>query len=301
MEKIVIGTRGSDLALWQAHYVQDLLQSQGFESELNIIKTKGDIIQHLSFDKMEGKGFFTKEIESALIDGECDLAIHSFKDLETSDPEGLEVVCMPQRTIPNDILIIRKCVGEIKAISDIPIGAIIGTSSARRKNQWRAIHPNSELKDLRGNVPTRIQKLRDENYDAIILAAAGVDRLQLDLSEFTVLNLQNFDFVPAPAQGALGVQIRANDQRLRDILTPVHDRDNWVCVKLERSVLAWMNGGCHVPLGVHVQKREGTIQLEVSYATEELGPRTLAKFESQSTDQLFKQATALIDQCRSKS
>lgn len=299
-QKIIIGTRGSELALWQAYFVKEMLSSQGVDAELKIIKTQGDKIQHLSFDKMEGKGFFTKEIESALLAKEVDLAIHSFKDLETNDPEGLEVVCMPQRTVPNDLLIMQKTFAGTQP-KDLPKGFVIGTSSARRKNQWLALHPESEIKDLRGNVPTRIQKLREGQYDGIILAAAGVKRLEIDLSEFEVVNLQDFNFVPAPAQGALGIQIRSADTQLRSVLQPCHDEQNWIAVELERSLLNWVNGGCHIPLGVHVAAKNGKYSMDLSFATAEAEPRELLSLESDSIEFLRTKGREFIDQCRSKS
>jgi len=254
--KIRIGTRGSDLALWQAHFVEGKLQALGHEVEITIIKTKGDKIQHLSFDKIEGKGFFTKEIEDALLRKEVDLAVHSFKDLETSNPAGLTIACMPQRVKVNDYLIIRKEAVNTSLDFDLKEGAIVGTSSARRKaliNHWL---PSATVKDLRGNVPTRINKLRDGNYDAIVLAAAGVDRLQLDLSDLHVHTCDPERFVPAPAQGALALQTRADDALLIKALEAMHDSKNMAAVYIEREILRLMEGGCHVPLGAWVCESE---------------------------------------------
>jgi len=170
MKKVVIGSRGSDLALWQAHFVQAELKKLGCEVELNIIKTQGDKIQHLSFDKLEGKGFFTKEIEDALLSGSIDLAVHSHKDLETTPPAELQIACVSERANPADILLINKNAVDSSQKWLLKENAIVGTSSARRKSQVLKYRGDVQINDLRGNVPTRIQKLRDGNYDAILLA-----------------------------------------------------------------------------------------------------------------------------------
>ncbi|MCG8576790.1 MAG: hydroxymethylbilane synthase, partial [Flavobacteriales bacterium] len=181
---ITIGSRGSDLALWQAHFVKRQLEEQGHSVSIEIIVTKGDRIQDLSFDKIEGKGFFTKEIEDALLNGKIDLAVHSHKDLETTSPEGLTIGAVSYRENPTDSLIIRKDVADSSSKFKLSETAVVGTSSARRQTQLKRLMPQLEIKDLRGNVPTRIQKLRDGQYDAIVLATAGLKRLEMDLSEF---------------------------------------------------------------------------------------------------------------------
>ena len=203
MTKIIIGTRGSKLALWQAHFVEAQLKEIGVAVELKIITTKGDAIQHLSFDKIEGKGFFTKELEDALLSGEIDLAVHSMKDLPTIQPPGLRIAAVSYRDAPEDWLIIRKASlteGKVLRLKDNPI---IGTSSARRKAQVLAMRPDAEIKDIRGNVPTRLGKLESGAYDAILLAGAGLSRLEIDLNDFEVIKFSPHEFVPAPAQGVL--------------------------------------------------------------------------------------------------
>ena len=189
MQHIRIGSRGSDLALWQANHVKKQLEALGSSVEIKIIVTQGDAIQNLSFDKLEGKGFFTKEIETALLNNEIDLAVHSHKDLETDQPKGLVVAAVSEREDPADLLLIRKEKVDTLQLWSLAEQSIIGTSSARRKSQVRGFRPDAEIKDLRGNVPTRIQKLRDGQYDAILLAKAGVDRLKIELSEFHVERL----------------------------------------------------------------------------------------------------------------
>lgn len=252
---IRIGTRGSALALWQAEYTAEQLKSAGIKTELLIIKTQGDRIQHLSFDKMEGKGFFTKEIEAALLAGTVDLAVHSHKDLETTEPEGLCIAAVPQRSFPEDLLLIRKD-GKPEGPEQrffLPENPLIGTSSARRKAQLRFHVHDCEIKDLRGNVPTRIRKLKEGQYDAIVLARAGVSRLELDLSEYRVVNLDPTRFVPAPAQGALAWQIRESDHELREWLAPFQC-EAADCIALERELLKRMEGGCQMPFGAYATK-----------------------------------------------
>ena len=251
MQHIIIGSRGSDLALWQAHHVKSQLEKLGCTVELKIIVTQGDAIQHLSFDKLEGKGFFTKEIEVALLEKSIDLAVHSHKDLETNPPAGLMIACVSEREDPADLLLIAKSAVDKKNDWTLKTNAIVGTSSARRKSQVVRFREDVEIKDLRGNVPTRIQKLRDGNYDAIRLAKAGVDRLQIDLSEFEVVVLNPKAFVPAPAQGVLALQIREEDTALFDVLQKMNHPDVQRRIAVERKVLNLMQGGCQLPLGVY--------------------------------------------------
>lgn len=263
MKKVIIGSRGSDLALWQANFVQSELKKLGCEVEINIIKTQGDKIQHLSFDKLEGKGFFTKEIEDALLSGSIDLAVHSHKDLETTPPEGLKISCVSERANPADILLINKSAVDENAKWSLKEGAIVGTSSARRKSLTLKFRSDVTINDLRGNVPTRIDKLRQGNYDAILLAKAGVDRLELDLSEFKEVVLDPTEFVPAPAQGVLGLQIRNEDEELHNILQKMNFPAVQQRIELERRVLNLLDGGCQLPLGVYCNENN---DLHVSFA-----------------------------------
>jgi hydroxymethylbilane synthase len=251
MRKIILGSRGSELALWQAHHVKAQLEGFGQTVEIKIIKTQGDIIQHLSFDKMEGKGFFTKEIEAALLDKSIDLAVHSHKDLETNFPAGLVVAAVSEREDPADLLLIHRSALDKNEIWSLKKNAIVGTSSARRKSQVLAFRPDVELKDLRGNVPTRIQKLREGQYDAILLAKAGVSRLEIDLSEFHVFTMDPTQFVPAPAQGVLGLQVREEDRELIELLDQLDDKVVRNQIAIERKVLNKLDGGCQLPLGVY--------------------------------------------------
>jgi hydroxymethylbilane synthase len=251
MQHIVIGSRGSDLALWQANHVKSQLESIGCSVEIKIIVTQGDAIQHLSFDKLEGKGFFTKEIEKELLEGTIDLAVHSHKDLETNPPKGLVIAAVSERENPADLLLVAKSAVDTSKEWNLKEGAIVGTSSARRKSQVMRFRNDVEIKDLRGNVPTRIDKLRKGDYDAILLAKAGVDRLKIDLSEFEVIVMDPTSFVPAPAQGVLGLQVREGDQATFDTIHKLNDANVAKRIGIERKVLNLMEGGCQLPLGVY--------------------------------------------------
>ncbi len=264
MKKLIIGTRGSDLALWQANFIKDKLASIGVEAELKIIKTQGDKILNLRLDKLEGKGFFTKELEEELLGGTIDLAVHSHKDLPTTHPAGLIIAAVPEREDPAELLLILKdCVDVTQKLS-LKTGAMVGTSSNRRKAQLLALRPDLNIEDLRGNVPTRIQKLRDENYDGILLARAGVKRLNIDLSEFHVEVIDTTELIPSPAQGALGIQIRESDRELFDLLQPLNHAATAEEIAVERKVLNLFEGGCHMPLGCYCRKENGQYEVWTS-------------------------------------
>lgn len=251
---MIIGTRGSRLALWQAHYMQDQLKALGHESELRIIKTQGDRVQHLTFDKLEGKGFFTKEIEDHLQASDVDLAVHSLKDMPTAQPEGLTLAALSYRADVRDLIIIHKD----KAVPGKPFrladGATIGTSSARRKAQLKDLHPGLVTVDIRGNVPTRLNKARSGELDAVMLAAAGLERLEIDLSDMVVVRPSPKEFVPAPGQGVMAIQTRKADIPLRKQLAPIHNLVVGECTNVEREVLSLMEGGCSMPLGVYCEQ-----------------------------------------------
>lgn len=283
MKKVIIGSRGSDLALWQAHFVKRELEQLNCEVEINIISTQGDRIQDLSFDKLEGKGFFTKEIEDALLNNSIDLAVHSHKDLETNPPAGLSIACVSERANPADLLLIRKTSVDSTQKWNLNVNAVVGTSSARRKAQMSHFRSDVTLKDLRGNVPTRIQKLREGGYDAILLAKAGVDRLELDLSEFHCETLDPTEFVPAPAQGVLGLQIRSEDTELHDLLQKMNHSAVQERIGLERKILNLLDGGCQLPLGVYCTEEN---VLHVSFAKAFDQPCTILTYPVDSFDGL---------------
>lgn len=251
---LTIGTRGSKLALWQAHYTRDRLEALGVEVTLKVIKTRGDNIQHLGFSKMEGKGFFTKELEDALLRGEIDLAVHSMKDMPTTAPEGLCITAVSYRDKVADTLVVKASSAATDRPLKLPAGAIVGTSSARRKAQLLDLCPDVETRDIRGNVPTRLQKLREQEFDAIMLASAGLNRLQIDLSEFVVVELNPREFVPAPAQGVLAWQTCTHDVETRRVLQRLHVSEVVRCTNVERGVLNRLEGGCQMPLGVYCEQ-----------------------------------------------
>ena len=265
--KVIIGSRGSDLALWQANYVKNQLAQLNLDTELRIIKTKGDLIKDLSFDKIEGKGFFTKEIEEALLNNSIDLAVHSHKDLETNPPKGLVVAAVSEREDPSELLLIRQNQVDNTKFWSLKEGAVVGTSSSRRKSQMKLFRSNVVLKDLRGNVPTRIQKLREGQYDAIIIANAGVSRLQLDISDLHSKVLPNKWMIPAPAQGVLGIQVRETDNELISILKKINSVPTQRNIEFERKVLNLMNGGCQLPLGVYCETDNNVIKAWISMAS----------------------------------
>ncbi len=256
MKKVKIGTRGSELALWQANYTKQQLESLGIASELLIIKTQGDRVQHLSFDKLEGKGFFTKEIEDALLRGTIDLAVHSMKDLPTASPEGLVITAVSYRENPADWILIRPEALAEDQLLKLKKDAVVGTSSARRKAQLLDFRNDIQLKDIRGNVPTRLKKLQAGDFDAIVMAAAGMSRLELDLSAFYVLKLNPKEFVPAPAQGVLAFQTSVDDLATRRILKNIHQPEVSAVTNVERKVLKLLEGGCQMPLGVYCERDE---------------------------------------------
>ncbi len=263
--RIRIGTRGSDLALWQARHVAGLLGAD--RTEIIIIKTQGDRIQNVSFDKMEGKGFFTKEIEEALLEKKIDLAVHSLKDLPTEEVSGLTVTAIPARENPSDILLIRKeCYnqGNYLPLFD---GAKVGTSSLRRAAQLRHERPGLTLEPLRGNVPTRVRKLQEKAFDAIIIASAGLRRLGINPPELIAHPLPFSFFLPAPAQGALAIQVRSDDNELQAACASLNHADTARAVLAERAFLKHFGGGCHVPLGAFAYVSGGEIRLSGAIAS----------------------------------
>lgn len=254
--KLIIGTRGSQLALWQANFIKAQLAEIDIESELKIIKTQGDIVQHLRLDKLEGKGFFTKELEEELFKGSIDLAVHSHKDLPTVNPPHLIIAAVSEREDPSELLIVHKDCVDIKKRLSLKHNASVGTSSNRRKAQLLSLRPDLEFLDLRGNLQTRIQKLRDEKYDAIVLAKAGIARLDMDLSDFYIEEIPPIEVIPAPAQGVLGVQIREADTELAELLQKIHDSKVANTIAVERKVLNLFDAGCHAPLGCYCRETE---------------------------------------------
>jgi hydroxymethylbilane synthase len=292
--KIIIGSRGSDLALWQAHHVEGRLQALGHEVEIKIIKTQGDKIQHLSFDKLEGKGFFTKELEEELLNGSIDLAVHSHKDLPTEHPEGLIIAAVSEREDPSDLLLIDRESTDTSNPLQLAENCIVGTSSARRKSQLLHQRPDLRVRDLRGNVPTRINKLRNGEYDAIMLAAAGVERLQLNLDEFHVVKLNPTEFIPAPAQGVLGLQIRSSDTDLGLLLAPLHHQVVAKQIAVERRILNLFEGGCQMPLGAFCEEIDGKLHVTACVADAWDKPIRVAEKAGTNIEQLAQETVAAL-------
>lgn len=244
MEKLTIATRGSRLALWQAEFIRDQITKRypQLPVELRIIKTKGDIITDVPLAKVGGKGLFVKEIEEALLDGTADIAVHSMKDVPADLPPGLCIGVIPARADYSDTLLSWKFSG----LAGLPANARIGTSSLRRQAQLKALRPDLSIINLRGNLDTRLQKLQDGGYDAIIVATAGLTRLGLTAPH--AQRLEPPDFYPAIAQGALGIEFLENRRGLAELLQFLDDPASRSCVEAERAFLFGLDGGCQVPI-----------------------------------------------------
>ena len=251
---LVIATRGSQLALWQADHVRRRLLAlrPDLSIELLKIKTKGDVILDVPLSKVGGKGLFIKEIEEALLDGRADLAVHSVKDVPMALPEGLTLACVPEREICTDCLVSET----ISRFEEIPQGARIGTCSLRRQAQLLHARPDLRILPLRGNVETRLRKLQEGEFDAIVLASAGMKRLGLSARHMT--HLPEDCFVPAVGQGAIGIECRVGDADLRALLSTMEHRPTRICVDAERGFLAGLDGGCQVPIAAHATMHDNT-------------------------------------------
>jgi len=260
MARLRIGSRGSQLALWQANHISALLREQGHEVELEIIKTTGDKILDVALAKVGTKGMFTKEIEEALAENRVDLAVHSLKDLPTELSPGFEIAAITKRENSQDVF----CSVRYKNITDLPQGARVGTSSLRRQAQLKALRSDLEIYPLRGNVDTRLRKLAEGEYDAVILAAAGLNRLgKTDLVKQVI---PKDVMCPAAGQGALGIEIRAGDSVTRKYLAFLDDRDARAATTCERALLNKLGGGCQVPIGAAAEMRNGHLHLDAIVA-----------------------------------
>ena len=264
--KIIVGTRGSKLALVQTNWVVEELKkaNPGIEFEIKIIKTKGDLVTHLPLHKIGDKGLFTKEIEQQLLDKEIDLAIHSMKDMPSTLPEGLKFANVPKREDPRDVLVLKE---GYSSIDDLPEGAKIGTGSKRRTYQLLKYRPDLEIVPIRGNIDTRIRKIEDENLHGVVLAAAGLIRAGLEdkISYYIPTNIM----VPAPAQGALAIEIREDDTYIAEIVSHIKDEMTEIQVQAERGFLTGVNGSCHVPMGAYCEIKDDNIILTGLYGDED--------------------------------
>jgi hydroxymethylbilane synthase len=255
MARLRIGSRGSQLALWQANHISELLREQGHQVEIEIIKTTGDKITDVALAKVGTKGMFTKEIEEALAARRVDLAVHSLKDLPTELPPGFELIAITTRVNPRDVFLSVK----YTSVQALPKGARVGTSSLRRQAQLKVSRPDLEIHPLRGNVDTRVRKLEQGEYDAIILAAAGLTRL--GKTELVKEVLSEEFMCPAAGQGALGIEIRKGDESMRSHLGFLDDASARAATTCERAVLNKLGGGCQVPIGAFAEMKNGTLRL----------------------------------------
>jgi hydroxymethylbilane synthase len=244
-DKLILGTRGSQLALWQTDFVAAQLKANfpALQIEIKIIETVGDAILDTALSKIGDKGLFTRQIEEELIGGRIDLAVHSLKDLPTTLPSGLKIGAVTEREKPNDVFISKN----YDSLDSLPLGAKVATGSLRRRSQLLNYRKDLRVFEIRGNVPTRIKKFEESDLDAMILAFAGVHRLGLDSYIKQIIPTEIM--LPAVAQGVIGIEIREADAETETLLAPVNNLDSWDCVSAERSFLNTLEGGCQVPIG----------------------------------------------------
>lgn len=259
--KIIIATRGSKLALWQAEWVRSLIEKidPSLQVELNKIKTTGDKITDVPLAQVGGKGLFVKEIEEAMLRDEADLAVHSMKDVPTMLPEGLHLSAVLEREDPRDAFVTRKDSG-INSFKDLGPDSTVGTSSLRRSCQLKNIRPDLEIVSLRGNLDTRMRKLDEGQFDAVILAVAGMKRLGFGdrITEMLALDVS----LPAIAQGAVGIECRVDDEFINGLITPLKHAETEICVSAERSCLKRLEGGCQVPIAAHAVLKNGMLLMD---------------------------------------
>lgn len=265
-----IGTRKSKLALWQANFVKERLEERGHTVELVLITTTGDKILDAPLAKVGGKGLFVKEIEEALLRGDIDLAVHSLKDVPMVLPEGLTLGAITERENPFDVLLSR----DGKGLEDLPIGAKVGTSSLRRQVQIKRRRPDLRVEVLRGNVDTRIRKMEEGLYDAIVLAYAGVRRMGLEGRMTQILE----DFIPAVGQGSLAIEIREGDERVKSAIDFLDHRESRLRAECERAFLRELQGGCQVPIGAYAWVEGNTLKLK-AFISDLKGERFIEGYE----------------------
>ncbi len=257
--ELIIGSRSSQLALWQANYVKRELskKNKGLDVKIKLIKTKGDKILDVALSKIGDKGLFTKEIEAFLLNEEIDIAVHSLKDLQTHIPEKLILAAVTKRHHVEDVLISKKKNTTIEMLKE---GAVVATGSLRRRSQIKHFRPDIKVVELRGNVPTRIEKFLDSDWDAIILARAGVERLKLNKYVSSIINSKFF--LPAVGQGALGIECRKDNKFALNIIKSIHHTDTFSAVLAERSFLRFLEGGCQVPIGAFAEVKSNGLYLD---------------------------------------
>jgi len=288
---LIVGTRGSQLALWQAEWVQNQIRAIAPDVSviLKRIQTSGDKIQDVPLAKIGGKGLFVKEIEEALLRREIDLAVHSMKDVPSVLPEGLEIICVPEREDPRDALIAR----EGHSLEKLPVGGRVGTSSLRRQAQLLHVRPDLEIAVLRGNVDTRLRKVRENHFDAIILAASGLKRLGWDqeVTEYLSVDVS----LPAIGQGSLGLEGRKDDVFVRDLVARFEHRPTRIAVTAERALLTRLEGGCQVPIAGYATIQGDTLTLDGLVASLD-GRRYIRRVLSGPAEEAGSLGTRLAEQ-----
>jgi len=258
-KKLIIGSRGSELALWQANFVKNQLEkkNRGLKVEIKIIKTKGDKILDVALSKIGDKSLFTKELEVELLAKRIDIAVHSLKDLQTQIPAGLKLAAVTKRHDVEDVLIARK---KGITINTLPENATIATGSLRRRAQLQHLRPDIKVVDLRGNVPSRIKKFLESDWDAIILARAGVERLGLKKFISSYISIE--EILPAVGQGALGIEIHQENSFADELVKSIHHQDTFIAVNAERALLRTLEGGCQVPIGAFAEVKPNGLYLD---------------------------------------
>jgi len=287
LSNIVIATRESRLALWQAQHVQALLQERGHTVSLLGLTTTGDQILDRTLSKVGGKGLFVKELELALEEGRADIAVHSLKDVPMDLPEGFVLACVLEREDPRDALVSPR----YESLDALPQGAVVGTSSLRRMALLRALRPDLRIEPLRGNLDTRLRKLDEGQYDAIVLAAAGLKRLGLESRIRVAFDADTM--LPAAGQGALGIEVRADRRDLIELLGPLAHQGDWLSTAAERAVSRAMGGSCSMPLAAHARwQADGALRIDAAWGDPE-GKVPLVKVHALASVGDFAQADAL--------
>lgn len=293
--KVIVGTRGSQLALTQTKWVVSQLEKANPEHtfEIKIIKTKGDLIQNVALDKIGDKGVFVKEIEEQLLARQIDVAIHSMKDMPSEVTTGLHFVKVPKREDRRDVLVLRQ--GTINSLEDLREGAVIATGSKRRKYQLLQARPDLEIVPIRGNIDTRIRKITDENLDGVVLAAAGLHRV--GFTEKIGYYLPEGIVVPAPAQGALGVQIRANDEAIYTLVKNIECERDDLEVQAERAFLKGVNGSCNIPIGACANWDGSVLEIQAILGDEAGNKlvRKQAKYDVQTAEEAYQAGLELAE------
>ncbi|MFT3812216.1 MAG: hydroxymethylbilane synthase [Acidovorax sp.] len=283
---LVIATRESRLALWQAEHVQALLRARGHAVELLGMTTRGDQILDRSLSKVGGKGLFVKELETALEEGRAQLAVHSLKDVPMELPAGFALACVMEREDPRDAFVSPRHA----TLAELPQGAVVGTSSLRRQVLLQALRPDLKIEPLRGNLDTRLRKLDEGQYDAIVLAAAGLKRLGLD--ERIRAIFEPHEMLPAAGQGALGIEVRSDRADLIAALAPLAHQPTWLAVAAERAVSRALGGSCSMPLAAHARWQGAVLRLDAAWGDVE-GQLALVRAQGQAAVTTLGEAEAL--------